>query len=57
MRQPALTSTASFQALATHAVDAKDWQMRDLFAADPQRFQNDVGGSGRPVPRLFKKPS
>jgi glucose-6-phosphate isomerase len=39
MRQPALTSTASFQALATHAVDAEDWQMRGLFAADPQRFQ------------------
>jgi glucose-6-phosphate isomerase len=39
MRQPALSSTASFQALATHAVDARDWQMRALFAADPQRFQ------------------
>ncbi len=40
MRQPALTSTASFKALAAHAVDSKDWQMRDLFAADPQRFKN-----------------
>ena len=40
MRQPALTSTASFLALATHAVDSKDWQMRDLFAADPRRFKN-----------------
>ncbi|MDB5933901.1 MAG: glucose-6-phosphate isomerase, partial [Massilia sp.] len=39
MRQPALTSTASFQALATHAVDATGWQMRDLFGADPQRFK------------------
>jgi glucose-6-phosphate isomerase len=39
MRQPALTSTASFQALATHAVDATRWQMRDLFGADPQRFK------------------
>ena len=33
MRQPALTSTASYQALAAHAVDARQWQMRDLFAA------------------------
>jgi glucose-6-phosphate isomerase len=40
MRQPALTSTASFQSLAAHAIDSKDWQMRDLFAADPQRFKN-----------------
>jgi glucose-6-phosphate isomerase len=38
MRQPALTATASFQALETHAVEAEDWQMRGLFAADPQRF-------------------
>jgi glucose-6-phosphate isomerase len=39
MRQPALTSTASFQALASHATDAAKWQMRDLFGADPQRFK------------------
>ncbi len=39
MRQPALTSTASFQALATHAVDIRDVRMRDLFGADPQRFK------------------
>ncbi|HZV66615.1 MAG TPA: glucose-6-phosphate isomerase [Telluria sp.] len=38
MRQPALTATTSFQALETHAVEAEDWQMRGLFAADPQRF-------------------
>ena len=38
MRQPALTTTASFQALESHAVDAKAWQLRELFAADPQRF-------------------
>jgi glucose-6-phosphate isomerase len=38
MRQPPLTSTASFQALAQHADVAKSWQMRDLFAADPDRF-------------------
>ncbi|MGZ5202701.1 MAG: glucose-6-phosphate isomerase, partial [Telluria sp.] len=34
-----LTSTASFQALETHAVEAEDWHMRNLFAADPQRFE------------------
>lgn len=39
MRQPPLTSTASFQALAQHATAAKTWQMRDLFAADPDRFE------------------
>ena len=40
MRTPALSATASFQALATHAVDAKHWQLRALFAADPARFTN-----------------
>jgi glucose-6-phosphate isomerase len=39
MPQPSLTSTASFQALETHAIEAEDWQMRNLFAADPQRFE------------------
>ena len=38
MRQPALTQTASFQALETHAIEAKDWQLRALFAADAERF-------------------
>ena len=38
MRQPALTTTASFSALQSHAVDAVDWQIRQLFANDPQRF-------------------
>ena len=38
MRQPALTHTASFQALETHAVEAAGWQLRGLFAADPERF-------------------
>src|SRR5262249_27745768 len=33
-----LTSTASFQALQSHAATAAHWQMRELFAADPQRF-------------------
>jgi glucose-6-phosphate isomerase len=39
MSLPPLTSTASFQALETHAIEAEDWQMRSLFAADPQRFE------------------
>ncbi|KGF81249.1 glucose-6-phosphate isomerase [Massilia sp. JS1662] len=39
MRQPSLTSTTSYQALQTHAQDAQQWQMRDLFAQDPQRFE------------------
>ncbi|UTY58330.1 glucose-6-phosphate isomerase [Massilia sp. erpn] len=38
MRQPPLTSTASFRALESHAAEAKDWQLRQLFAADAQRF-------------------
>ena len=38
MRQPALTTTASFQALKSHAAEAKNWQLRQLFAADAQRF-------------------
>ena len=47
MRQPALTSTASFKALATHAFDAASWQMRDLFGADPERFKRmSVEGAG-----------
>ncbi|NNG22562.1 glucose-6-phosphate isomerase [Telluria aromaticivorans] len=39
MRQLSLTSTSSFQALETHAIEAEDWEMRSLFAADPQRFE------------------
>ncbi|SDC16427.1 glucose-6-phosphate isomerase [Massilia sp. PDC64] len=39
MRQPPLTSTTSYQALQSHAQDARQWQMRDLFAQDPQRFE------------------
>ncbi|MYM68457.1 glucose-6-phosphate isomerase [Pseudoduganella sp. FT55W] len=38
MRQPALTTTASFKALESHAAEAKNWQLRQLFAADAQRF-------------------
>jgi glucose-6-phosphate isomerase len=39
MRQPLLTDTPAYTALANHADDAKTWQMRDLFSADPQRFE------------------
>lgn len=47
MRQPSLTSTASFQELANHAATATNWRMRDLFAEDPQRFErysNEAAG-------------
>src|SRR5450830_596828 len=36
---PTLTASPSFQALARLAPDAARWQMRDMFAADPQRFK------------------
>nr|WP_314543426.1 glucose-6-phosphate isomerase [uncultured Massilia sp.] len=39
MSQPSLTASAAYQALQTHAIDAEDWLMRDLFAQDPQRFE------------------
>jgi glucose-6-phosphate isomerase len=39
MRQPLLTSTTSYQSLRNHAAQAKNWQMRELFAQDPQRFE------------------
>jgi glucose-6-phosphate isomerase len=39
MRQPLLTSTNSYQSLRNHASQAKGWQMRELFAQDPQRFE------------------
>jgi glucose-6-phosphate isomerase len=39
MTATSLTSTTSFQALETHAVEAEDWEMRQLFALDPQRFE------------------
>jgi glucose-6-phosphate isomerase len=38
MRQPLLTTTPAYQALKAHAADAKDWQLRQLFADDPGRF-------------------
>jgi len=39
MRQPLLTGTTGYAALSNHAQEARDWVMRDLFAADPQRFE------------------
>jgi glucose-6-phosphate isomerase len=39
MRQPLLTSTTSYQSLRNHASQAREWQMRELFAQDPQRFE------------------
>jgi glucose-6-phosphate isomerase len=39
MSRPSLTSSTSYQSLKTLALDATTWQMRDLFAADPQRFE------------------
>lgn len=39
MRQPLLTSTNSYQSLRNHASQAREWQMRELFAQDPQRFE------------------
>ncbi|HEV7813801.1 MAG TPA: glucose-6-phosphate isomerase, partial [Janthinobacterium sp.] len=43
MRQPdiapALSSTPGFQALQAHFTDARNWQMRELFAANPLRFE------------------
>ncbi len=38
MAQPSLTSTAGYQALENHAIEAEDWQLRALFAADATRF-------------------
>ena len=37
MRQPSLTTTASYAALETHAIEAEDWQLRSLFS-NPHRF-------------------
>jgi glucose-6-phosphate isomerase len=40
MHPSALTACASYPALQSHANSAKDWSMRALFAADPQRFDD-----------------
>ena len=39
MRQPALTTTAAYQALAAHHIDIQDKTLRQLFAAAPKRFE------------------
>jgi glucose-6-phosphate isomerase len=42
-----LTATASFQALQAHSYEAREWQMRQLFADNPQRFnQMTVDAAG-----------
>lgn len=38
MRTPSLTASPAFQALQQHHAEAKNWQVRDLFAQDPARF-------------------
>src|SRR5256885_11920356 len=37
-RYPALTSARTFFELQSHHAVAKDWQMRELFKQDPERF-------------------
>jgi glucose-6-phosphate isomerase len=39
MRQPALSTTSAFQALSAHHIDIKDQTLRQLFTADPKRFE------------------
>ncbi|TFW06042.1 glucose-6-phosphate isomerase [Oxalobacteraceae bacterium OM1] len=47
MTRSALTATAAHEALLSHHAEAKDWQMRDLFARDPDRFTRfSVEGGG-----------
>ncbi|MDO8360519.1 MAG: glucose-6-phosphate isomerase, partial [Devosia sp.] len=36
---PAAVGTPAWRALSTHAAEAKTWHLRNLFAANPQRFQ------------------
>jgi glucose-6-phosphate isomerase len=40
MPQTALARTAAYQSLIAHHAQAKTWHMRDLFAAEPDRFNN-----------------
>jgi glucose-6-phosphate isomerase len=37
MRLPALTDSAAYRALSTHVAEASTWQMREMFAGDPER--------------------
>ena len=47
MRTPSLTASAAFQALQQHHAEAKNWQVRDLFAQDPARFDRlSIEGAG-----------
>jgi glucose-6-phosphate isomerase len=39
MPPTSLTACPAFHALEAHAAEAKEWQLRDLFAQDPQRFE------------------
>lgn len=39
MNQYSLTDAPAFQSLASHFTEARQWQMRDLFAQDPDRFK------------------
>lgn len=38
MRQPDLTDVPAFKALTSHYAQAREWQMRALFSAQPDRF-------------------
>jgi glucose-6-phosphate isomerase len=38
MTRSTLTATAAYEALQSHYAEARHWQMRDLFARDPDRF-------------------
>ncbi|MFC3108199.1 glucose-6-phosphate isomerase [Undibacterium arcticum] len=38
MHLPALSNSAAYQALQDHTIEAEHWQMRELFAKNPDRF-------------------
>ena len=40
MHQTPLSISTAFQALQKHHAEAQHWQLRELFAADPERFQH-----------------
>ncbi len=39
MQPTTLTASPAFQALVSHYAQAREWQMRTLFAEQPQRFE------------------
>lgn len=44
---PSLVATPAFQSLQQHHAEAKNWQVRDLFTQDPDRFSKlSVEGAG-----------